>query len=411
MQPQNVLLPQLFRSEYRKLVSVLTYRFGLEHIEAAEDIVSETFLTASETWAIKGIPDNPTAWLYTVAKNKARNFRFRTAHFTEKISPEIQHSLPAGEDMVLDLSEQNISDSQLAMMFTICNPSIPVQSQIALALNLLCGFGIQEVADAFLIHKETVYKRLQRSKEKLRQSGLQIRQPLKDEINSRLETVLTTIYLLFSEGYYSTSQNSVLRRDFCNEAIRLNYLLIGNKLTDLPPANALLSLMCFHASRFDARTAANGEAILYENQNESLWDHSLIEKGIYFLGRAAEGNMLSHFHIEAAIAYWHTIKADTPEKWEQILQLYNRLLILKFSPIAALNRTYALSKTAGKQAAILEAEKLGLVDNQFYFVLLGNLYTDIDDEKAILNFQSALKLALSDSDRKTIEKYITQLQK
>ena len=409
MQSQNSLIPQLFRSEYRKLVSVLSYRFGMEHIEAAEDIVSDTFLSATESWAIKGIPENPTAWLYTVAKNKARNYLNRNNLFDAKITPVLQSESSHGEEIDLDFSEKNISDSQLAMIFTICNPVISEHLQISLALNLLCGFGIQEIADAFLTNKETVYKRLQRAKEKLKIANIRIQQPKRSEITSRLETVLTTIYLLFSEGYYSTSQHNVLRKEFCEEAIRLNYLLTENPLTDLPNSSALLSLMCFHASRFDARTGSNGEMILYQDQDERLWNLEMIEKGIFFLNRASEGDKVSHFHLEAAIAYWHTKKADTKEKWEQILQLYNSLLILKFSPIAALNRTYALSKTEGKTVAIAEAEKLNLSDNQFYYVLLGNLYSEIDNKKALSNFSAALSLATGEADRKTIERYIAEL--
>ena len=409
MQSQNSLIPQLFRSEYRKLVSVLSYRFGMEHIEAAEDIVSDTFLSATESWAIKGIPENPTAWLYTVAKNKARNYLNRNNLFDAKITPVLQSESSHGEEIDLDFSEKNISDSQLAMIFTICNPVISEHLQISLALNLLCGFGIQEIADAFLTNKETVYKRLQRAKEKLKIANIRIQQPKRSEITSRLETVLTTIYLLFSEGYYSTSQHTVLRKEFCEEAIRLNYLLTENPLTDLPNSSALLSLMCFHASRFDARTGSNGEMILYQDQDERLWNLEMIEKGIFFLNRASEGDKVSHFHLEAAIAYWHTKKTDTKEKWEQILQLYNSLLILKFSPIAALNRTYALSKTEGKTVAIAEAEKLNLTDNQFYYVLLGNLYSEIDNKKALSNFSAALSLATGEADRKTIERYIAEL--
>ena len=409
MQPQNSIIPQLFRSEYRKLVSVLSYRFGMEHIEAAEDIVSDTFLSATESWAIKGIPENPTAWLYTVAKNKARNYLNRNNLFDAKITPVLQSESSHGEEIDLDFSEKNISDSQLAMIFTICNPVISGHLQISLALNLLCGFGIQEIADAFLTNKETVYKRLQRAKEKLKIANIRIQQPKRAEITGRLETVLTTIYLLFSEGYYSTSQHTVLRKEFCEEAIRLNYLLTENPLTDLPNSSALLSLMCFHASRFDARTGSSGEMILYQDQDERLWNLEMIEKGIFFLNRASEGDKVSHFHLEAAIAYWHTKKADTKEKWEQILQLYNSLLILKFSPLAALNRTYALSKTEGKVVAIAEAEKLNLSDNQFYYVLLGNLYSEIDNKKALSNFSAALSLATGEADRKTIERYIAEL--
>jgi len=167
--------------------------------------------------------------------------------------------------------------------------------------------------------------------------------------------------------------------------------------------------MCFHSSRFDARLNEKGEAILYEDQDESLWDKELIATGEYFLNQAASGNTLTKYHLEAGIAYWHTQKADTPQKWESILDLYNSLLILEYSPIAALNRTYALAKARGKQAAIAEAEKLDLTDNQFYYSLLGTLYTDIDNNIALAHFKKALSLATSPVDKATITANIDRL--
>jgi len=407
---EQELLPHLFRAEYQKMVSVLCYHFGIWHIEIAEDIVSETFLSATETWSLKGIPENPSAWLYTVAKNKTKNYLKRNSLFEQKISEEIRYNTLPSIELEIDMSHKNIMDSQLAMIFTVCNPAISNDSQVALALNLLCGFGIQEIADAFLTNKEVIYKRIIRAKEKLKEAKIKIEQPTKAEINNRLEPVLTTIYLLFSEGYYSTSQNTTLRKDLCIEAIRLNYLLVENESTNKPQVNALLALMCFHASRFEARTNQNGEIVLYEDQNERLWDRELMAKGEYFLNEAANGNTLTKFHLEAGIAYWHTHKEDTTEKWENILDLYNHLLILEYSSVAALNRTFALAKTNRKQQAIQEAEKLNLTDNHFYYTLLGNLYTDLDKKKALTHFETALKLAYTASDKAIILKNIRRLK-
>jgi RNA polymerase sigma factor (sigma-70 family) len=407
---ERELLPHLFRTEHRKIVSVLCYLFGIEHIEVAEDIVGDTFLAATELWSIKGVPENPTAWLYTVAKNKTKNYLKRNSLFEQKLSAEIRHTSPKTTEIEIDLSHKNITDSQLAMIFTVCNPSVSGEAQVALALNLLCGFGIQEIADAFLTNKEVVYKRINRAKEKLKEANIKIEQPTLAEINDRLETVLTTLYLLFSEGYYSTSQNTILREDLCAEAMRLNYLLIENAATNKPAVNALFSLMCFHSSRFEARTNENGETILYQDQDETLWNRELIEQGKYFLNSASTGNKLSKYHLEAGIAYWHTQKEDTSEKWESILALYNNLLILEYSPIAALNRTFALAKTNGKKEAIIEAEKLNLTDNHFYYSLLGNLYTGIDNKKALRHFEAALKLANSAADQTTIIKNIDKLK-
>lgn len=406
---ERALLPKLFRTEYQKIVSVLCSLFGIKHIEIAEDIVSDTFLTATEQWSIKGLPENPTAWLYTVAKNKTKNYLKHHAIFEQKLSADLKANADQSEEIVIDLSTKNIADSQLAMIFTVCNPAISGDAQIALALNLLCGFGIQEIADAFLTNKEVVYKRINRAKEKLKEANIRIEQPSLSDINQRLETVLTTLYLMFSEGYYSTSQNTLLRKDLCAEAMRLTYLLAENPGTNKPAVNALLALMCFHTSRFDARLNESGEAILYQDQDETLWNKELIRTGEYFLDQASTGDVLTKYHLEAGIAYWHTQKADTPEKWESILQLYNSLLILEYSPIAALNRTFALAKVNGKEAAITEAEKLQLTDNHFYYSLLGTLYTDIDNNIALQHFIKALELASSPVDKLTITRNIERL--
>ncbi len=406
---QQELIPNLFRTEYRKIVSVLCKHFGFDQIEIAEDIASDTFLAASQSWGLQAVPLNPTAWLYTVAKNKAKTYLHRNFIFENKISPALISTSSEFHEQEIDLSPQNINDSQLQMMFAICHPSISPESQIGLSLRILCGFGIEEIADAFLTNKETINKRLFRAKEKLREEKIKIEIPNPIEIDERLSTVLTTIYLLFNEGYYSVSQNQTVRKDLCYEAMRLCNMLVENKYTNKPAVNALLSLMCFHASRLEARIDKNGELILYEEQDTSLWNSDLISKGGYFLNCSASGNTISKYHLEAAIAYWNTQKSDTKEKWENILQLYNRLLQLEYSPIAALNRTYALSRANGKQEAITEAEKLKLTDNHFYFTLLGELYTDIDNKKAKYNFQSALSIAKTHTDKQAIQKKIDKL--
>ncbi len=397
------LIPHLFKTEFRKIISVLCKLFGMEHIEIAEDIVSDTFLLASETWGLKGLPKNPTAWLYTVSKNKALDHLKHHKIFTEKIVFEIKKSEVVSQELDVDLSEKNIYDSQLQMMFAICHPSISVNDQICLSLNILCGFGAEEIADAFLSNREAIYKRLSRAKEKLKLEKIKIELPSSSEINNRLETVLTTLYLLFSEGYYSESQNTALRKDLCVEAMRLNLLLTENISTNTPATNALLALMCFHSSRFDARTDLNGDLILYEEQDESLWNKELMDKGEYYLAKSSKGKVISKFHLEASIAYWHTHKSDTKDKWENILQLYNRLLQLEYSPIAALNRTYALAKANGVEMAIVEAEKLSLTENHFYFTLLGELYKTVDVVKSKKYFLSALSLAKSNADKQTIQ--------
>lgn len=407
---ETELIPHLFRTEYRKIVSVLCKLFGIEHIELAEDIVSDTFLLASEIWGLKGLPENPTAWLYVVAKNKTKDYLRRNSLFAHNISKEIKSNATISDEIEIDLSIKNINDSQLAMIFVVCHPCNPAEAQIGLALNLLCGFGVDEIANAFLTNKSVIYKRLQRAKEKLRTEKIKIEQPTLSEIDDRLSTVLMILYLLFNEGYYSSNQDIILRKELCLEAMRLTNLLVENEQTNKPFANALLSLMCFHSSRFDARFNQSGEIILYQDQDTDLWNQELIAKGEYFLNQASQGDKISKYHLEAGIAYWHTIKADTKEKWENVLLLYNQLLLIEYSPITALNRTYALAKANGKKEAIIEAEKIKLTDNHLYHSLLGELYTGLDNIKAISHLQNALTLARSTADKMLISSKIFELQ-
>ncbi|HXB33021.1 MAG TPA: sigma-70 family RNA polymerase sigma factor, partial [Puia sp.] len=250
----------MFRTEYRKIVSVLCARMGFGQMEVAEDIASETFLAAVQTWPLAGLPPHPVAWLYHVAKNKARNYLQRQAVFRGKVVPEMKKV--TAEELEIDLSPANIEDSQLRMMFAICHPSIPAEAQIGLSLRILCGFGIEEIADAFLSNKETINKRLYRAKEKMREEKVDIAALNALQIEDRLPAVLTTIYLLFTEGYYSVPRDPEMRSELCHEAMRLCRMLIDYPLTDQPIVNALLALMCFHASRLDARVDQQGELVL-----------------------------------------------------------------------------------------------------------------------------------------------------
>jgi RNA polymerase sigma factor (sigma-70 family) len=396
------LIPHLFRTEYRKIVSVLCKLFGIDHIEIAEDIVSDSFLSASELWGLKGLPENPTAWLYTVAKNKTRDYLKRNALFAGTISKNLRYSLPNSGEIDIDLSVKNIQDSELAMIFVVCHPCNPPEAQIGLALNILCGFSPDEIARAFLTDKEVIYKRLQRARKKLRTENIKIVPPGLTEMNNRLPAVLITLYLFYNEGYYSAGQDIAIRKDLCFEAMRLTSLLLEKEETNTAAVNALLSLMCFQSSRFDARLDAEGQTVLYPDQDAGLWDQDLIRKGAHYLNQASRGNHISKYHIEAGIAYWHTLQADTPEKWESILQLYNQLLLIEYSPMAALNRTYALAKANGASEAILEAEKINLTGNHLYHSLLGELYTGIDYTQAIFHWKEALQLAKSATDKTLI---------
>ncbi len=392
------------------MVAVISKRFGLQHIAIAEDLVSETFLLAAETWGMKGVPPNPTAWLYAVAKQKTLYHCRRNKIFNEKIIPELKSNQEnLFEITALDFSSENIKDSQLQMLFAVCNPAIASEAQIGLALRILCGFGIDEIAEAFLSNKETINKRLFRAKEKLRIEKVTMELPSENELANRLDSVLHIIYLLFSEGYYSKTQNQILRKDLCFEAMRLGLMLTEYERTNRPKTNALMALMCFHASRFGARQTHDNAFVLYEQQNEELWNKELINQGMYFLNLSAQGDEVSSYHLEARIASWHCTKEDTKEKWEDILRLYDQLLPVNYSPSVALNRTFALYKAKGQQAALVEAEKLKLENNHFYFILLGELYKNLDNQKAKFNFKKAYALAKTETERQGIQEKINSV--
>ena len=394
-------IPKLFRTEYSKLVAVLCKTFGLSNIQIAEDAVGDTFLSATENWKNNGLPNNPTGWLYTVAKNKVRDHLKRQKVRIEKVEPFVKSQQDNQYESKFELSQQNIQDSQLQMIFAVCHPVLAAEAQISLALRILCGFGVDEIATALLSNKSSINKRLFRAKQKLKSEKIKIEFPEKEEISKRLDTVLTTLYLLFNEGYYSAVADKTLRKDFCLEAMRLTLLLTQNTQTNLPKVNALLSLMCFHASRFEARLDQNDNFVLYNEQDRSLWDKELIIKGEHFLNASSTGANLSKYHLEAAIAFWHT-QEDNTEKWDNILQLYNYLLQLSYSPMAALNRTYALSRVEGKKSAITEALKIKLKQSLLYHSLLAELYTDVNENKRLEHLNSALSFAKSEQERKLI---------
>lgn len=412
MENGEVSLKHLFQQEFSKMVAVISNLFGLRHIETAEDIVSETFLTAAETWGLKGLPPNPTAWLYAVAKQKTLYHFRRDKIFQQKIVPALTKEQEKDfEPEVLNFSPGNIRDSQLQMLFAICTPAIASEAQIGLALRILCGFGIDEIAEAFLSNKETINKRLFRAKEKLREEKVELQLPPVNEIPNRLDNVLHIIYLLFNEGYYSKTNNKILQKDFCLEALRLALLLTEFEHTNLPRTNALISLMCFHASRFNARQTDDEHLILYENQDTSLWDAALTRQGIHFLDLATQGEEISSYHLEAKIAWWHCIKEDMPEKWKDILQCYNRLMRINYSPGVALNRVYAVYKVYGQEAALQEMEKLNMDNSHFYYLLLGELYTNLDNHLATVNYEKAYNLARTQPEKQVIREKIDSLVK
>jgi len=408
----NKTVDHLFRHEAGKMVAVLTRLFGFSNIGQAEDIVQDTMLRAMETWKFGKIPDNPQAWLYFTAKNKAIDL-IRRQQVKYKIDNDLSYLLkseytlsPAVQEL---FTENEIRDSQLRMMFACCHPSLSKEAQITLMLNTLCGLSVREIADAFLTKDDTIQKRLFRTKEKLRTENISLDYPGADVLQNRIEAVLKSLYLLFNEGYHSSHPQKLIREDLCEEAMRLTILLTENATTNLPQTNALLALMCFHVSRFNARMDDKGFIVLLKDQDRSQWNQFLIQRGNEYMSRSARGVTMHAFHIEAAIASTHAnAKSYAETNWTLILDLYDMLLQISYNPVAALNRCLVIGETKGPDMAIQELGKMcELQENCHYNTSLGEMYFKQGNKKTARSFfEKALTQTSSNAEKKLIEKKI-----
>lgn len=406
MQDTERLLERLFRQEAGKLHVMLTRVFGVHNLELVEDVVQDTLLKALTQWPYHGIPKNPAAWLYQVAKNRALDVLRRERHtirFAEDIAPLLasEYSVAATvEDCFL---ETEIPDDQLRMIFTCCHPSLPSEAQIALTLKTLCGFGTAEIAKAFLTNEETIQKRIYRARQALARLKFEI--PAGEELERRLDNVLAALYLLFNEGYLASHADTLVREDLAREALRLTALVCEHPRTRCPRALALMALLCFHAARFPARTDDRGHLRLLADQDRSTWDRALIDRGNAYLNQSASGDELSVYHLEAAIAYWHTTaESYASTRWSEILRLYDTLYRLNPSPLVALNRAIAVEQLRGAEAALKEldeAEGMDRVQNYYlYHAVRGHLLTLVGRfDEAKLHLQKAVELTPSDVEK------------
>jgi RNA polymerase sigma factor (sigma-70 family) len=416
----NTLTDHLFRHEAGKMVSVLTKVFGTENLETAEDVVQQTFIDAMQVWKLKGLPENPSAWLFRVAKNKAIDVIRRNKHsvqfdFTDKDRALLKSEYTLAPTMDNLWKEELINDDMLRMMFACCHPDISPENQITLVLKTLCGFSTAEIAKAFLTSEDTVSKRLYRTKEHFREHKIKLEIPSTNELQKRTDAVLNSIYLLFNEGYNSTHADDLIRKDLINEAMLLCKLLMENKNTQLPESFALMALMCFHSARSNSRLSAEGEIILLDKQDRSKWNYNLILEGNSYMNKAAFGARISSYHLEAAIAFEHCIaeKFDTTN-WKRILELYDWLLAINPSPITEINRAVVILKLQGSSMALSTLKKISSnnkVENYYlYQSLLGEIYADQNDTtKAKTHFEMAIGLTYSDKEKRLLKEKIAAL--
>jgi RNA polymerase sigma factor (sigma-70 family) len=400
-QQVDQIISKLFRTESGKMGSVLTRLLGFENLSTAEDLVQETLLSALRVWKFKGIPENPTAWLYAVAKRKAidviRHGKVRQRAQTDlakalssewSLAPTVEHFFLSSE----------IEDSQLRMIFACCHPAIPYESQIAVTLKTLCGLSVNDIARCFFTTEETITKRLYRAREKIRSENISLEVPTGRQLRDRLEVVLHTLYLLFNEGYNSSNPDMLIRHDLCEEAMRLTLLLTRHPLTNLSECNALLSLLCFQASRENARVDGNGHIVLLENQDRTKWNKELIERGNFYLNLATENDEVSEYHIEAAIAACHSLASDfATTNWQMILNLYDSLERINGSDVVKLNKAVALSYTSGPEQALEFLSMVSGLENHYLFhSTMADFYSRCGNvTKALCHYENALALTPS----------------
>jgi RNA polymerase sigma-70 factor (ECF subfamily) len=348
-----VLVDHLFRREAGRMVAYLTRIVGLGRLDLAEDIVQDTLCRAMETWPSHGLPDNPAAWLMRVARNRAIDLLRRDEQFRYFV-PELVHLLKLKDSQPeAPALETEIQDDQLRMMFSCCHPELSPEARVTLILKTLCGFSVSEIAHALLATEDSIEKRLGRARKLFRNSGTHVEVASAADIPQRLEAIYQAIYLLFSEGYHGSQSEVTVREELCLEAIRLALLVSEHHEGRKPKTYALLALMCLHAARLSGRMDDVGGLVQLEAQDRSKWDHDLMAKGFQFLEMAAEGEELSEYHLEAAIAAQHCAATEYEQTdWDGIVKLYGMLYRLKPSPIIALNRAVAIGKARGPEEAL-----------------------------------------------------------
>jgi RNA polymerase sigma-70 factor (ECF subfamily) len=405
-QDVSQVVEHLFRHESGKMVATLTRIFGIEHLTLAEDVVQEALARALQTWPFYGAPKNPSAWIMRTARNLALDVVRRQKVFREKeaeIARLLEHESSTPNPAVF--SEQEIADDRLRMLFVCCHPLIPADAQVALALKVLGGFSVGEIAHAFLTTEAAVAKRLTRAKQKIRSAEIPFEIPTGEQLGDRLDAVLQSLYLLFNEGYKASGGEKLVRGEICQEAIRLTVLLAECAAGNMPKTHALLALMLMNAARLPTRTDGEGKLLLLKEQDRTRWDKAKVAGGLFHLAQSAGGGEITEYHLEAGIAACHCSATNyTSTDWRQILDLYDQLIELNHSPVVALNRAVALAEVHGPQAgikAVNEVENLPSLESYYLlYAVLGEFESRLHHaQTAAAHFRKAVQLASIKSEQ------------
>jgi RNA polymerase sigma-70 factor, ECF subfamily len=400
----------LFRHQSGRLVSTLTRIFGPHRLNLAEEVVQDALLKALEVWPFQGIPANPSAWLIQVAKNRALDLIRRETSLAEKI-PDLARAFP---EQTMPSSFNEFDDDQLSMMFLCCHSSLACELRVALTLKTVAGFGVREIARAFLAPEATIAQRLVRGKRQIREERIDFEMPSGQELRARLDSVLEVLYLLFNEGYSAHDGESLLRADLCDEAIRLARVLALHPASDLPKTHALLALLLLHSSRLPARVNAEGDLFLLRDQDRSLWNRELIAEGLRELDKSAEGDELTSYHLQAGIAAQHALASSyDATDWEDIAEQYEQLYQIDSNPVVALNRAIALSRWKGPEAGLAALAQIehhpALARYHLLPATLGELSNELgQQEKAAAYYKAALECVCTGPERRLLQKRLSQ---
>jgi RNA polymerase sigma factor (sigma-70 family) len=355
------LVEHYFRHEYGRLVALLTRKAGVRHLESVEDAVQGALLAALTAWTDRGLPDDPGAWLYRVACNNLigdlRRKTDRLRILEQAVHPAIHSAIHPATGSVdyrpAPYFASEVQDDMLRMLFICCDDAIPRDSRLVLALKTLCGFSTAEIALRLFTSEANVHKRLARARDRLREGPPNLETPPLDTLKGGLPSVTAVLYLLFNEGYLSAHAEHAIRRELCDEAIRLTTLLAEHAVGAVPETFALLALMHLHAARLDARCDGMGGLLLLEEQDRSLWDREQMRLGAEWLRRSADGDVFSRFHAEAGIAAEHCFAPSFGlTRWSEIADLYAMLERIDPSPLHTLNRAVAVAEWQGPEAGL-----------------------------------------------------------
>jgi RNA polymerase sigma-70 factor (ECF subfamily) len=404
----------LFRHESARMIAALTRVFGVHNLELAEDVVQDALCRALEVWKLRGMPENPSAWLMATAKHRAIDV-LRRERRARTFAPEVGRWLesewtltPAMEEL---FQPGALRDDVLRMMFSACHPSLPEEAQVALVLNIVCGFGVDEIAAAFLSSHAAIEKRIVRAKKTLAASKrlFDLADP---DCGARLSAVQRAVYLLFNEGYHGASSESAVRSELCHEAMRLGSLLLAHETTSIPSSRALAALMCLHAARLPGRIDDSGNLSSLFDQDRSRWDAALIKEGLRLLDSSAAGNDFTEFHVEAGIAAVHaSARRAEDTDWGAIVTMYDRLLAMRPSPVVALNRAIAVGQHEGAARGLEEltaiADRERLAEYPFYPAALGEMELRCGRTDAARDhFRAAVALSRSPIERRFLERRV-----